>query len=121
MAELGGVLDAGGTLNDHRGAVHPLRGDAPSHRDLLSHLGVYRVDPGAVEGTIMKAFGIGSLSYEHGYDLPIVLSHLEGLLDGEVDLIHEQGGGKKKMQRIALVEQAIEKLSEAMDMGGEGC
>lgn len=68
----------------------------------------------------MKPFGINGLSYSHGYDLPVLVSHLEGLLDSEVDECHSgRGGGKKVMKRIELVEAALQKLDEAMDLGGE--
>lgn len=67
----------------------------------------------------MKPFGKESSSYNIGYDLPLLLSHLEGLLDGEVNEIHELGAAKKRMARVELVEQAIEKLTEAADMGEE--
>lgn len=68
----------------------------------------------------MKAFGEGSISFRYGYDLGILLSHLEGLRDGEADNIES---GRKKPQaqwnRLAEVEAAIESIGNAMAIGGE--
>jgi hypothetical protein len=67
----------------------------------------------------MTPFGHDSISYTHGYDLPILLSHLEGLLDGEVDAAHSKGIARKAMHRIELVEKAIGLLDEAAAIGKE--
>lgn len=82
----------------------------PPHCVLL-----YRDDPGALEVEV-KPFGQDSISYVHGYDLEVCLSHIEGLLDGEVDRVHERGGSKKVQRRIELVEDAIAKLTEASEL-----
>jgi len=61
----------------------------------------------------MTPFGVHSVSYTHGYDLPMCLSHLEGLLDGEVHRAH----GPKALKRIFHGEQAIALLTEVADLG----
>ena len=68
----------------------------------------------------MTPFGVHSVSYTHGYDLPMCLSHLEGLLDGEVCAVQDKGGSKHVMKRIEMVEQAIALLTEVADLGEEG-
>ena len=65
----------------------------------------------------MKPFGKDSFSYTQSYGLPMLISHLEGLLDSETD--EYEGASKKHRARIELVEQAIDKLTRAADMAGE--
>lgn len=64
----------------------------------------------------MTPFGQHSQSFVYGYDLEVCLNHLEGLLDGEVDRLHERGGTKKVQRRIELVEAAIAHLTEASEL-----
>lgn len=68
---------------------------------------------------MMKPFGKESVSYTYGYDLPMCLSHLEGLLEGEVQRVESKGGSKKIMTRIEFVERALALLSDAAEMGDE--
>lgn len=67
---------------------------------------------------MMKPYGAGSLSFEAGYDLSMILSHLEGLESHEADTL-PQRLSHKRWKRQALVEEAIDKLNEAVDMGDE--
>lgn len=66
----------------------------------------------------MKAFGAGSLSFDAGYNLSTLLSHLEGLESHEAETLPNQTS-HRRWKRQELVEQAIAKLNEAVDMGGE--
>ncbi len=63
----------------------------------------------------MTPFGKNSKSYEFGYDLVHCLGHLEGLLEAEKD----KRRNKKQQALFILVENAIEKLTKAADMGEE--
>ena len=67
----------------------------------------------------MKPFGRYSPSFSHGYDLPLVISHLEALLDYEVNEAHSRGISRKAMTRIELVEKALANLEEAAAMANE--
>lgn len=63
----------------------------------------------------MKPYGDGSMSHDAGYNLPLLVSHLEGLNSGE-DFQSYKG---KKAERNRKVEQAIDLLNEALQIGGE--
>lgn len=62
----------------------------------------------------MKPFGEHCLSYRSGYTVELCLSHLEGLLDAERE--RKRGQGKYR-ERMGLIEDAVEKLNRAVDMG----
>lgn len=64
----------------------------------------------------LRPFGKDSLSYEHGYDLSLLVSHIEGLISGEEDTCNFRG---PKGKRLRKVEDALELLQEAMEMGRE--
>lgn len=66
----------------------------------------------------MRPFGEDSMSYRAGYSLSLCLSHLEGLQDEEAETLCSSGRGPK-WKRANLVEEAVAKLTEALDMGEE--
>lgn len=59
---------------------------------------------------ILPPYGKDSLSFTAGYDLSLLLGHLEGLVDGEA-LFAE--ANPKAAKRHDLVEQAVMLLQEA--------
>ena len=65
----------------------------------------------------LKPFGAGGLSYEHGFSLPVLVSHLEGLVDDEQCAEFSPWGRRAK--RLAKAEEALALLQDALDMGGE--
>jgi hypothetical protein len=67
---------------------------------------------------LLKPFGEGGLSHRSGYDLPLLVGHMESLVSDEAENIDTWSGRKAK--RLEMVEKAIQLLNEAMDMGGEG-
>lgn len=70
----------------------------------------------------LKPFGHGGRMREWGYDFPLLVGHLEGLVrDEEYSVVGESSGAKakRKAKRLAKVKEAIDLLNEAMDMGNE--
>jgi len=65
----------------------------------------------------LKPFGAGGLSHDHGYTLPVLVSHIEGLVDEEQSASFADFGRRAK--RLEKVEQALALLQDALDMGGE--
>lgn len=65
----------------------------------------------------LKPFGVGGLSHNAGYTLPLLVSHIGSLLDEEVGFDYAVKGPRAK--RIDLVEDALNLLNEAIEMGGE--
>ena len=66
----------------------------------------------------LKRYGGNSSTAEMGYDLPLLLGHLEGLCEDEAETLPSKTSGQK-WKRHELVEAAIQKLNEAMEMGNE--
>ena len=66
---------------------------------------------------LLKPFGNGGSTRDWGYDLPLLVGHLEGLARDEEDNVGTTSGAKAK--RLERVEEAIQLLNEAMDMGRE--
>lgn len=66
----------------------------------------------------LKAYGQGGSTIDWGYDLPLLLGHLEGLKDDEAENLPSRTTGPK-WKRHELVEKAIDLLNEATDMGNE--
>lgn len=66
---------------------------------------------------LLRPFGNGGASRRWGFDLPLLVGHLEGLIGDESDNVVSDKGPKAK--RLALVEDAVDKLNRAMDMGEE--
>lgn len=66
---------------------------------------------------LLKPFGHGGSTLDWGYDLPLLVGHLEGLAGDEEDNVGTTSGAKAK--RLEKVEEAIGLLNEAMDMGRE--
>lgn len=67
---------------------------------------------------LLRPFGKGSSSFEHGYDLPLLVGHLEALADEEEDRPACQKRGPAQT-RLHKVRDALALISEAMDMGRE--
>ena len=65
----------------------------------------------------LRPFGHGGPTIEWGYNLPLLIGHLEGLASDEEMAGLSPNGPKAK--RLAIVEDAISMLNEAMDMGDE--
>jgi hypothetical protein len=53
-----------------------------------------------------------------GYDLPLLLGHLEALAEDEAETLPTKTNGRK-WKRHELVEAAIQNLNDAMEMGNE--
>lgn len=64
----------------------------------------------------MKAFGENSLSYNHGYDLSLITSHLESLI---LEESNNPRLSKKREQLIELAEEAQERLQKIVEYTGE--
>jgi hypothetical protein len=61
----------------------------------------------------LKPFGVGGTSHNHGYDLPLLVSHLEDLCNTEsLDLLTGSG---PKHERLRKAQEAVGLLSEAME------
>ena len=58
----------------------------------------------------LKPFGYNCSSYEQGYTLNCLLSHLDALSDAESELLNKEGPRSK---RLDLVEAALRHLNEA--------
>ena len=67
---------------------------------------------------LLKPFGAGGSTRECGYDLPLLIGHLEGLASDEEDTITAVRRGRKAT-RLEKVQDAIELLNQASDMGSE--
>jgi hypothetical protein len=67
---------------------------------------------------MLKPFGGGGTTHDLGYDLPLLLGHLEALKEDEEGNLPASGKGMK-WKRIELVDNAIAILNEAADMGNE--
>ena len=67
---------------------------------------------------LLKRFGHGSSTIDWGYDLPILIGHLEALKDDEEYTVGDSLKGPKA-KRLAMVEDALQLLNDAMDMGDE--
>ncbi len=65
----------------------------------------------------LKAFGINSMFHAQGYDLSLIASHLETMIDAESEDIKTFKGLKRK--RLALVESALQNINDALEMGNE--
>lgn len=65
---------------------------------------------------LLRPFGHGGSTVDWGFTLPLLLGHLEGLASDE-----EQNCGSRgpKAKRLELVQDAIDKLNQAMEMGDE--
>ena len=68
---------------------------------------------------LLKPFGHGGSTHKWGYDLPLLIGHLEGMAQDEEDNLGTGNGPKAK--RFEKVEDAIILLNEAMEMGDEEC
>lgn len=66
---------------------------------------------------LLRPFGHGSQTIEWGYSLPLLLGHIEALASDEENNVTGSKGPKAK--RLELVQDAIDKLNQAMDMGDE--
>lgn len=65
----------------------------------------------------LKPFGVGSMSYESGYTLPVLIGHLEGL--NEEESLSVNINVTPKTKRVEIVENAIDLLYQAIAMGRE--
>ncbi len=65
----------------------------------------------------LKPFGIDDSSYDWGYTLPVMLGHLESLARAEEEVAASHKGSRAK--RLEKVQEAVQLLNEAMDMGSE--
>lgn len=65
---------------------------------------------------LLRPLGHGGSTVEDGYTLPLLVGHLEGLVTDEEDSCGHRG---PKAKRLELVQDALAKLNEAMDMGDE--
>jgi hypothetical protein len=66
---------------------------------------------------LLKPFGVGGSSHSMGYDLPMLISHLESMCNDEGDAC--AGSAGRKAKRLAKVEEAVGLLNEALEMGKE--
>jgi hypothetical protein len=66
---------------------------------------------------LLKPFGAGGRTRQCGYDLPLLLGHLDGLAFDEEDNVVGTAGVKAK--RLDKVLAAIALLQDAAEMGGE--
>ena len=66
----------------------------------------------------LKPFGTGGLSHNHGYTLSLLVGHLESLVDAESETLPESTKGRR-WKRMDLVEDALQKLNDALAMGRE--
>lgn len=66
----------------------------------------------------LKRYGGHGGTADSGYDLPLLLGHLEGLASDEEETLPSSGNGRK-WKRHELVEAAIQNLNDAMEMGNE--
>jgi len=64
----------------------------------------------------LKKFGRGSMADRAGYDLPVLVGWLEDMVSYEEEFAALKG---PKRKRLELVEDGLEKLNLAMDMGNE--
>jgi hypothetical protein len=62
----------------------------------------------------LKPFGAGCSSEDYGFDLPTIVSHLENMVNTE-----EASGNGPRARRLAKVEDAVQLLNAALEMGGE--
>ena len=69
---------------------------------------------------LLPKFGKGSMADENGYDLPLITGWLEDMCAHEDDKASAASRvTKARLKRISLVFDAIEKLTEVMNMGDE--
>lgn len=66
---------------------------------------------------LLRKFGHGGTTQKWGYSLPLLVGWLESLVSDESDNVTSFKGPKAK--RLKLVEDAVDKLNQAMDMGDE--
>lgn len=64
----------------------------------------------------LKKFGSGSMADDAGYNLPLMVGWLEDMVSTEDESAAAKG---PKRKRLELVEDALERLRLAMEMGGE--
>ena len=65
----------------------------------------------------LRPFGHGGGTIETGHDLSFLIGYLEGLASDEEENVTRHKGPKAR--RIEMVQDAVEKLYEACDMGDE--
>jgi len=65
----------------------------------------------------LRPFGSLSSSYDSGYTLPLLVGHLEGLVSEE-EMI-DTASKSPRAKRLAQVQDAVQLLQEAIDMGQE--
>lgn len=67
---------------------------------------------------LLKSFGSTNTFHAQGYNLLLLASHLEGLIDSEAENMKSFNTPKGK--RLAKVEQALELINAAIEIGNEG-
>lgn len=63
----------------------------------------------------LKPLGKDSLSYRHGYDLPLIVGHLESLVGDEADTNMHKTFTGKRAERLRKCEDALQLLNEVVE------
>lgn len=61
----------------------------------------------------LKPFGHGGMSFNNGYDLGLLVSHLEGLVSSETEETFSDKGPRAK--RLKKVEDALQLLTDVYE------